>query len=350
MFSRHGCAALVAVALLVSLACVSSAGAARVPRASTDQWALSAIGSQAVWQRAQGKGVTVAVVDSGVDMGHKDLAPNLWTNQREIPGNGIDDDHNGYVDDVHGYDFVDGDGDPSDQNGHGTHVAGIIAGACKTVCGVAPKAQLMVIRVLDANADGRSDKVAGAVRYAVDEGARIVNLSLAGSAPDPDLQAAVDYAAAHGVIVVAAAGNNSGDADMTPSYPAASNSPNLISVACTDSDGSLSQISNYGPRSITVAAPGAEIVSTAMGGGRQWRSGTSMAAAVVSGALADLASGKRGSDWQQLRASIVYTARPGLPVKSGRLRLDKALDKLAGKVKKRHKKHTGRHSRRSKKK
>ena len=146
MFPRHGWPGLTVLALVLCLACASSAGAARVPRASSDQWALGAIGSKTVWQRAQGQAVTVAIVDSGVDMAHKDLAPNLWTNPGETAGNGIDDDGNGYVDDVHGYDFVDGDGDPSDQNGHGTHVAGIVAGACKTVCGVAPKASLMVVR------------------------------------------------------------------------------------------------------------------------------------------------------------------------------------------------------------
>src|SRR4051794_26161383 len=136
MFRRHGCAALVALALLSCLACASSAGAARIPRASSDQWALGAIGSRTAWARVQGKGTTVAIVDSGADMQHRDLAPNLWTNPGEIPGNGIDDDADGYVDDIHGYDFIDGDGDPSDINGHGTHVAGIVAGACKTLCGV----------------------------------------------------------------------------------------------------------------------------------------------------------------------------------------------------------------------
>src|SRR6185295_3929121 len=107
----------------------------------------------------------------------------------------------------HGYDFIDGDGDPSDTNGHGTHVAGIVAGACKTVCGVAPQAQLMVIRVLDAQASGQTDKVALGIRYAVDKGAKIINLPLAGPAPDPAMQDAINYAAAHGVLVVAAAGN-----------------------------------------------------------------------------------------------------------------------------------------------
>jgi subtilisin family serine protease len=348
MFRRHGCAALVALALLSCLACASSAAAARVPRASPDQWALGAIGSRTAWARAQGKGATVAIVDSGADMQHKDLAPNLWTNPGEVPGNGIDDDADGYVDDVHGYDFTDADGDPSDTDGHGTHVAGIVAGACKTVCGVAPQANLMIVRVLDAGANGQTDKVALGIRYAVDKGAKIVNLSLAGPSPDPALQAAIDYAAARGVIVVAAAGNQSGDNDITPSYPAAAYSPNLISVASMDSGGGLSQISNYGRQSVTVAAPGSDIVSTAMGGGRQWRTGTSMAAAVVSGSLADLASAKRNAGWQQLRASIVYTARPGIPVKSGRLRLDKALDKLAGKVKKKHAKRKLRKSKRHK--
>src|SRR4051812_43933188 len=202
-----------------------------------EQWPLQGdapMGAASAWRQTTGGDVTVAIVDSGIDLGHPDLIGNLWTNPGEVPGNGVDDDGNGYVDDVHGYDFVDGDATPQDANGHGTHVAGIVAargGNGIGVSGVAWRARLMAVRVLDAGARGNTTTVAQGIRYAVDNGARIVNLSLAGPSPAGDLEDAVRYAQQRGVLIVVAAGNDGRDLDAAPTYPAAYPEPNVLGVA-----------------------------------------------------------------------------------------------------------------------
>jgi subtilisin family serine protease len=300
------------------------------PYAPPAQWGLQAIGAPTVWGRGgHGQRITVAIVDSGANLAHRDLAPNLWVNPGEIPGNGIDDDHDGYVDDVNGWDFVTNSATPTDTNGHGTHVAGIVGGACVTVCGVAPQAKLMIVRVLDNQALGDASNVARGIEFAVDHGAKIINLSLAGPDADPELQQALGYAANAGVIVVTAAGNGAVSNDTTPSYPASFQAPNELSVAATDSFGRLGAESDYG-RSVNIAAPGNSILSTAMSGGMEWRTGTSMAAPMVAGALADLWSLAPKATWQQVRNSVLVSATRGLPVSSGLLNLPNALAALTG--------------------
>ncbi len=206
------------------------------------------MGAASAWTQITGGDVTVAVVDTGVDLAHRDLAPNLWTNPGEIPGNGVDDDGDGIVDDVHGADFVNGDGDPSDDNGHGTHVAGIIAargGNGVGVAGLAWRARIMAVKVLGADASGDMATVAAGVRYAVAHGARVVNLSLTGPSPGPDLAAAVDAAAAANVLVVAAAGNTRTDDDVVASYPADLDALNLVAVTSSDQRGVLAPSASY---------------------------------------------------------------------------------------------------------
>jgi subtilisin family serine protease len=298
--------------------------AAGDPR-SGDQWSLQgdeAMGAATAWRQTTGGDITVAVVDSGVDLSHPDLAANLWTNPGEIPGNGIDDDGNGYVDDVHGYDFVDGDGTPQDANGHGTHVAGIIAargGNGIGGSGVAWRARLMAVRVLDADARGTTSSVAQGVRYAVAGGARIINLSLAGPASTKDLEDAVAFAQQRGVLVVAAAGNDGRDLAAGATYPAGYSYDNVLGVAATDETGALSAISDYGP-GVDLSAPGVDILSTALGGGYEWRTGTSMAAPHVAGALVLLAAARPDLDWRGLRDALLVGVRhTGLPVESGGL-------------------------------
>jgi len=354
--SARSLTAAVTLALAAVLAPVSSASAATVaapdgltgrpdhhvaaraaqasatdPHAA-EQWALDGDGPMGIasaWRQTTGADVTVAIVDSGIDLGHPDLVPNLWTNPGEIPGNGIDDDGDGYVDDVHGYDFVDHDGDPQDENGHGTHVAGIVAargGNGIGVAGVAWQARLMAVRVLDSQARGTTDTVAAGVRYAVDRGARIINLSLAGPTPTSDLEGAIAYAQAHGVLVVAAAGNDGRDLATSPTYPAAFPEDDVLGVAATGEDGSLSPISDYGPGA-DLAAPGQDILSTALGGGYEWRTGTSMAAPHVTGALVLLAAARPDLDGPGLKAALLAATRrgTGLPVETGALDAGAAL-------------------------
>jgi subtilisin family serine protease len=273
--------------------------------------------------------VTVAVVDTGADLSHPDLACHLWSNPGEVAGNGIDDDHDGIVDDVHGVNLLDGSGDPIDDSGHGTHVAGIIAAGCaKSVgfAGVAPYARIMVVKALDGHADGNLDAVAAGIRYAVAHRARIINLSLSGPAPDGELAAAIDEARAAGVLVVAAAGNTGTDDDLVPVYPAALVAPNLLTATATDWRGALGVDANYGRATVDLSAPGVAILSTARGGGYEVRSGSSMAAAYVSGALAVLAGARPDLGWAALRDALLSTARPTrLPVAVGRVDVRRAL-------------------------
>jgi subtilisin family serine protease len=300
------------------------------PRAS-EQWALQGdapMGIDTAWRQTTGADATVAIIDSGIDLGHPDLAPSLWTNPGEIGGNGVDDDGNGYVDDVHGYDFVENDGTPQDANGHGTHVAGIVGargGNGIGGAGVAWRARLMAIRVLDGQARGTTAAVAVGLRYAVDNGARIVNLSLAGPTSTPDLEEAVRYARAHGVLIVVAVGNDGIDLTNAPTYPAAYGEDNVLGIAATTRDGSLSGISDYGPGA-DVAAPGEQILSTALGGGYEWRTGTSMAAPEVAGALVLLAAARPDLDANHLRDALLAGVRhTGLPVFAGALDVGAAL-------------------------
>jgi subtilisin family serine protease len=296
-----------------------------------EQWALQGdapMGTETAWRQTTGADVTVAVIDSGVDLGHPDLAPNLWTNPGEVPGNGIDDDGNGYVDDVHGYDFVGGDGDPQDENGHGTHVAGIIGargGNGIGGAGVAWRVKLMAVRVLDADARGTTTSVAEGIRYAVANGARIVNLSLAGPSPTPELEDAVRFAQDHGVLVVVAAGNEGTDLAAAPTYPAAYGEANVLGVAATAQDGGLSSVSDYGPGA-DLAAPGEQILSTALGGGYEWRTGTSMAAPHVAGALVLLAAARPDLDATGLRDALLgHVRHTGVAVETGGLDVGAAL-------------------------
>jgi subtilisin family serine protease len=320
----------------------AGAGVRRLARAavaagdpqSADQWPLRGdrpMGVRTAWRQTRGGDVTVAVVDSGLDLGHPDLAPNLWTNPGEIPGNGVDDDGNGFVDDVHGWDFVAGDGDPQDTNGHGTHVAGIIGargGNGIGVAGVAWRARLMAVRVLGDDATGLATTVADGIRYAVANGARVVNLSLAGPQYSPDLEAAVADAEAHGVLVVAAAGNEGRDLTSAPSYPASLPEENVLGVAATAPSGGLASISDRGPGA-DLAAPGEDVLSTALGGGDEWRTGTSMAAPHVTGALVLLAAARPDLDWRGLRDALLASARPdGLPVGAGTLDAGAALARV----------------------
>jgi subtilisin family serine protease len=268
--------------------------------------------------------VTVAIVDSGALITHADLGPNIWTNFDEVPGNRVDDDHNGFVDDVHGVDLstTARSQNLSDGLGHGTHVAGIVAAAQngRGVVGVAPRAKLMIVKVLSATGAGTTGGVAQGIRYAVANGARIINLSLGGDTPDPRLNAAIREAAAANVLVVTSAGNNSRDIDRKPSYPASIAAPNLITVAATEpQDGrGIDPASNFGRLDVQLAAPGADILSTANTGGYVLKSGTSMAAPMVSGVAALMASANPRISAVAMRALLLQNAsRSRLPVAAG---------------------------------
>lgn len=218
-------------------------------------------------------GVIVAVIDSGVDFAHPDLAANIWTNPGEIPDNGIDDDLNGYVDDVRGWDFIKDDNAPAanDPRGHGTHVAGIIAAAGNNgagVAGVSWSAAIMSLRFLNAFGAGTTADAILAMEYANRMGADIINNSWGSEGYSQALKDVIDVSPA---LVVCAAGNAGTDNDVFPHYPANYTSDNIIAVAASNSSDNLASFSNYGAMSVDVAAPGHEIVSCAPGRQTLWR-------------------------------------------------------------------------------
>jgi subtilisin family serine protease len=211
--------------------------------------------------------VIVAVIDSGVAYNHPDLAGNIWANIDETDGNGIDNDGNGFKDDVRGWDFVDNDNDPMDFNGHGSHIAGIIGAVGNNgqgMAGIAWKVQIMPVRVLAPDGFGFTSDITAGIDYAVNNGAKIINLSFGenpGDPPDSAVQAAIQNAKNAGVLAVIAAGNDSNDNDALPVYPASYTLENIISVAATDQSDNLAYFSNYGAASVDVGAPGVDIYS-----------------------------------------------------------------------------------------
>jgi subtilisin family serine protease len=310
-----------------SASAVKARAAAAPDARQSEQWAVAqdvVINLPGAWRLSSGAGVTVAVVDSGARIEHPDLAPNIWTNFDEVPGNGVDDDNNGYIDDVHGVDLssTQSGQDVSDGFGHGTHVAGIIAAALngRGVVGAAPQAKLMIVKALGNDGSGTTGSVAEGIRYAVANGARIINLSLTSDDNDQRVADAVAAAAAANVLVVASAGNDGRDIDQRPAYPAALPAGNLLSVASTDpNDGrAISDYSNYGRLTVQVAAPGAQILSTANDGGYVVKSGTSMAAPMVAGVAALVAGANPQISAVDLRAALMQNAsRSPLPIAAG---------------------------------
>jgi len=241
------------------------------------------------WDKATGTGQTVvAVIDTGVDYNHPDLKANIWTNTREIAGNGRDDDGNGYVDDVRGWDFFNNDADPMDDNGHGTHVSGTIGAVGNNSIGVAGvnwRTRIMPLKFLGADGSGYLSGAIDAVNYAVANGARLSNNSWGGGPYDATLGKAISNAAVKGHIFVAAAGNDSQNNDTTTSYPSGYNYDNIVAVAATDHLDNLAYFSNYGVNKVDIAAPGVNILSTLPGNTYGSYSGTSMATPHVAGAL-----------------------------------------------------------------
>lgn len=231
-----------------------------------DQWALHKIGfppkGENAWdQLDEGAAeVTVAIIDTGIDWNHRDIAwRNLWLNTKEIADNGKDDDGNGYIDDRLGWDFWEGDNRPWDEDGHGTLLAGIIAARSDNntgIAGINPKARIMPLRALNAFGHTRASYVAKALVYAVDNGAKVVNLSVGGPGESAAFRAAVDYAESRGVLIVAAAGNEA--AELTDILPGAHDA--VLTVAALDTQDARAAFSNYGPE-VDIAAPGVDILS-----------------------------------------------------------------------------------------
>jgi len=278
--------------------------------------------------------VVVAVVDSGVDYRHRDLQGNIWVNSSEIPDNGIDDDDNGYIDDIYGYDFINNDSDPIDDLGHGTHCSGIIAARGNNgldVAGVCWNAKIMALKFLNAAGQGYTSDAVTAFYYAVENGADVISSSWGGGNYSETLKEAIDYAHSQGVIMVAAAGNGYSD---TPHYPACYE--HMIAVAATNSNDAKPSFSNYGDW-VDIAAPGVDILSlraSGTSGGTPYDSyttiatGTSMACPHVAGACALLLSFNATLTSGEVNDILMETGdpiSPGICLSDGRLNLLNAM-------------------------
>jgi subtilisin family serine protease len=304
-----------------------------------EQWGLIAdhgIRAPAAWEVTTGsREVVVALLDSGIDRSHPDLAANVWTNPAEIAGNGRDDDGNGRVDDVHGWDYCADGPDPVDDHGHGTHVAGIVGALGDDgtgMAGVAWQVRLLPLKVLCADGTGRLSDAVAALDDALAAGVPISNNSWTWSGASSEAMAEVIGAAASaGHLLVAAAGAH-GAAGAT--YPAAYGHANVIAVAATDDAGAVWSGSHRGAL-VHLGAPGTAIVSTAPGGGYATATGTSAAAAHVSGAAALLRSVDPSRTGQALRDRLLGSARPlpgldGMVTTGGLLDAGAALGRASG--------------------
>ena len=279
------------------------------------------------------KGPLIAIIDSGADLDHPDLVGNLWVNPGEIAGNGIDDDNNGVIDDIHGYDGGDNDGSPDDGVGHGTHVAGTVGAVGNNgqgVTGVNQEARLMILKI-DSGGRITTDGAIRAVMYATKMGADITNNSWGGGRLN---QATEDAYRACPAMHVAAAGNNGADTDKTPFYPMAFDIPNMIAVGATDHNDAKAGFSNFGATSVDVTAPGKDILSTKNGGGYHLLSGTSMASPFVTGVVGLIKSAHPEADYAEIKDRLIngsdqIAGLEGKSVSNGRVNAAKALEPKA---------------------
>ncbi|MBD2491445.1 S8 family peptidase [Aulosira sp. FACHB-615] len=283
---------------------------ANVPNSGGNNWGADLVNAPEAWNNGYtGKGVVVAVIDTGVDYNHEDLKNNIWTNTKEIAGNGIDDDGNGYVDDVRGWNFVNNNNNTLDQNGHGTHVSGTIAGEKNSygVTGIAYNAKIMPVKVLNESGSGSYNAIANGIYYAVNNGANVINLSLGGNFSNRTLQNAVEYANSKGVVVVMAAGNDGGS---QPNYPARYANNTGIAVGAVDRNNNLANFSNRsGTNELAyVTAPGVDVYSTVPNNQYASYNGTSMATPHVAGVVALMLSANRSLTPTQVRQIITETA------------------------------------------
>ncbi|HEX8652147.1 MAG TPA: S8 family serine peptidase [Pyrinomonadaceae bacterium] len=294
-----------------------------------DQWSLENTGQRGgkfkadisamlAWNKTKGsEKVVVAVLDSGVDYTHPDLMENIWFRPDNVDE--YVDDQLGTVNDLRGFSAVDDLSDPMDDNGHGTHCAGIIGAEGDNGMGIAGvnwKVQIMPLKFIGAGGSGTTKDAIAAINYVIDRKragvpVRIISASWGSTQKSKALEDAIREAGEEGILFIAASGNSSADADRSPHYPASYDLPNIISVAALDRNDRLASFSNYGAKKVHIAAPGVEILSTWLAGAFEEHSGTSMATPEVSGV-----------------AALVLSIDPELSVKELRERLLKSVDKL----------------------
>jgi thermitase len=295
------------------------------------------IGAIKAWDIARGdRRIVVAVIDTGVDYTHPDLTPNVWKNPGET-GNGretdgIDNDGNGFIDDVYGWNFYSNTKDPKDDNGHGTHCAGVIGAAHNSIGirGVASDVSIMSIKFLGAGGNGTLEAGLLAVEYAVLNGAQILSNSWGGDGYSQAFYDLIEIANRRGILFVAASGNDHSNNDTQPTYPAAYTNANMITVAANDRRDVPAVFTNWGMDTVHLSAPGVKIMSTVLRNEYRAYSGTSMACPHVAGALAVLKSDLPNFTHLQLKERILATvdksvALTRLVSSGGRLNLYNAL-------------------------
>ncbi|MFZ5986011.1 MAG: S8 family peptidase [Bacillota bacterium] len=264
------------------------------------------------WSITEGEGSVVAVIDTGIDITHSDLGENIWVNPGEIPENGVDDDGNGYIDDVNGWNFSEDTNivheyQLANDEGHGTHIAGIIAAVKDNnlgIAGVAPKSKVMVLKAFS-NGTAYTSDIMEAIDYASAMGVKIVNCSWGSTAENPALRESIEGS---GMLFVCAAGNSGVSIDDAPVYPASYSSENIITVASIGKNGNLSSFSNFGEVSVDIAAPGESVVSTLPGNTYGLKSGTSMTAPFVAGQAALLLSKNIDASAKDLKDAILNSS------------------------------------------
>lgn len=267
------------------------------------------------WEITKGSSnIKIAIIDTGIDYSHPDLKDNVWVNLAEKNGKpGVDDDHNGYVDDVYGYDFANSDGDAMDDHGHGSHCAGTIGATHNNglgVAGVMDKVTLVPLKFLTAAGSGTTEGAIQAIDYATKMNVDLMSNSWGGGGHSQALEDAIRAASDKGIIFTAAAGNNSTSNDSGPHYPSNYNLPNVVSVAAHTAADGLASFSSYGSRTVHVAAPGHRILSTVIKGAYAVYSGTSMATPHVSGVLGLLLAKEGRLPHLEMRDRLMATSIP----------------------------------------
>ncbi|HOD55476.1 MAG TPA: S8 family serine peptidase, partial [Candidatus Cloacimonadota bacterium] len=288
------------------------------------QWYLNAVNAPQAWEITTGYNTQkIAIIDTGVDWTHPDLMNKIWLNTQEIPDNGIDDDNNGFVDDIRGWDFINNDNNPMDDNSHGTHVAGIAGASANNETGIAGidwNAHILPLKVLQSSGYGSSDVIALAVDYARNNGATVINMSLGSYGESLTLKYALENAYNY-TIIVAAAGNDASSVDLRPMYPACYSF--VIGVQASKQSSELASFSNRdlsGPvitgnawgHNYEITAPGVDILSTFPNGGYRSLSGTSMASPIVAGAVSLMRSHLPNQSNEEIFAKLIQSANNGI--------------------------------------
>jgi thermitase len=281
------------------------------------------IGAEKAWDITTGSSsIVIGIIDTGIDINNPELADNIWVNEKELNGKtGVDDDGNGYIDDIHGYNFAEDKPEGLDNNGHGSHCAGTIGGTGNNgagIVGVNWKIKMVPIKFLDASGGGTLVNAVKAVDYATKLGVNLTSNSWSGGNFTQALKDAIERAQAAGQLFVAAAGNTAANNDVNPGFPASYDLDNILSVAAVNNRGEMATFSCWGQKSVDIAAPGVNVLSTVLKGALQLYSGTSMAAPHVAGVAALVLSNEPKLSYLELKERLMNTSKKyaGLKLKT----------------------------------